>query len=176
MQKIQLKRIARDDWSRVLRRSTAWGDVRSGGFHAVTNLIRLLEVRAPLVVKVAGKVVDNGYAWMHVLPEGENWCLTTMFDTDGEIVQYYFDITLENVVDGESSRFFDLFLDVSVLPDGRASLLDEDELDEALAEGVITAEQANLARNTAEMLMRELDENFRELEEFCRKTYAELKK
>lgn len=47
----------------------------------------------------------------------------------------------------------DLFLDVTVPPDGPAALLDEDELEEALAAGHIDVDRARAARAEAGRLM-----------------------
>ena len=48
----------------------------------------------------------------------------------------------------------DLFLDLAVPPGGRATLLDEDELEEALAEGHIDTDLARRARVEADRLLR----------------------
>jgi predicted RNA-binding protein associated with RNAse of E/G family len=78
-----------------------------------------------------------------------------------EIVQYYYDITDTNTIldDGES-WFYDLMLDVVVLPDGKRFLLDEDELTQALIDNIITREQYDKAYLTANNIMSELDTKF----------------
>jgi predicted RNA-binding protein associated with RNAse of E/G family len=119
-------------------------------------------------------MADDGFAWLHVLPEGKNWCLTAMFNDRGEPVQYYFDITSENTLDGENSRFIDLYLDIVCLPDGKTEIIDQLDLDEALANAVIVQEQYDLAQRTAEVLQPQITARFAELTAFCIALYNEL--
>lgn len=97
-----------------------------------------------------------------------------MFDRGGEIIQYYFDLSLKNEIDGENSWFTDLYLDVVLLPDGRVALLDEDELDAALGKGTITALEYALAVRTAKMLMQSVGLNQHSLRAFCERIRNEL--
>ena len=122
------------------------------------------------------RLVDTGYSWMQIAPKNEHWWLTVMFDDQGGIVQYYFDITLENILCGRDSYFRDLFLDIAALPEQAMELLDRDELDAALAEDTITKDEYGLALETAEWLMGELPQYWKELHEFCMKIYYILKK
>ena len=72
-----------------------------------------------------------------------------MFRGDA-LFEQYIDITLENRVSGDGNAVFtDLLLDVVILSDGNPVILDEDELDAALAGGVVTPEQYALAKQTA---------------------------
>jgi len=99
-----------------------------------------------------------------------------MIDPNDNIVQYYYDITDRNILDGENSRFYDLYLDVVVLPDGNATILDTDELDAALKSGIITNTQYEAATATAKQLLQEAPPNLDELEEFAMTVYKEITK
>jgi predicted RNA-binding protein associated with RNAse of E/G family len=69
-----------------------------------------------------------------------------MFDSQGEIVQWYIDICYVNGVSTENVPWMDdLFLDIVVLPSGEVVQKDADELEEALSKGIIDKEQYNLA-------------------------------
>lgn len=174
---MEVKHISRKDWRRTLRSDVVFCEKKLPQLHFVSSLYRIHEVTAPLYVTACGKRVcaaDAGYAWLHVLPEGENWCLTVMYDKSCVPVQYYFDITQENVLDGENSCFMDLYLDIVYLPDGRMEILDQCDLDEALAGGAITQEQYELAERTAAVLQRQVVNDFEKLGAFCRALYDEL--
>lgn len=119
-------------------------------------------------------IADDGYLWMQIAPQNANWWLTVMFDESHELIQYYFDITKGNILCGEESRFYNLFLDVVALPDERAALLDRDELDEARSEGAVTENEYALACQTAAMLMREIPQNIGCLARFCRDMFDRL--
>ena len=99
-----------------------------------------------------------------------------MFDETGRLVQYYFDVTLENDVRGADSTFIDLYLDVAAQPDGTLELMDQDELTAALAEGIITKEEYGLAEETGRMLVEAIPANIGRLEEFCTRMYAILRR
>lgn len=68
-----------------------------------------------------------------------------MFNTKGEIVQWYIDICHRTGIDNNVPWIDDLFLDIVILPNGDIILLDEDELDEALSTGTFTEDLYNLA-------------------------------
>jgi len=86
------------------------------------------------------------------------------------------DITSENNVCGNGdSYFFDLYLDVVHIPGEGSVLLDEDELDEALAEGAIDAQLHAMAHREAKRILEGLQKEEARLEEFCREQTLRLK-
>ncbi len=86
--------------------------------------------------------------------------MTTMFDDQGQVVQWYIDICkIQGLTDQQVPWFDDLFLDIVVLPTGEKLLLDEDELEEALEEGEITPRDSAMARKTAARLMDLIKQN-----------------
>jgi uncharacterized protein len=99
-----------------------------------------------------------------------------MMDSAGTIISYYFDITDNNVLcDDGDSYFYDLYLDVVLLPTGNLYLLDEDELLEALQQGIISQAQFDNAYETARMLMESLPNHALKLQAYCLQLFAELK-
>ena len=177
MQKIKTKSITRSDWPRVLRKSFVCDTLEFPSFHGVAALIRMDEVVSPLVAHSCGKEIvlaDNGYYWVQIAPDIAHWWLTYMLDPDGNIYQYYFDITLENRIDKSKSAFDDLFLDVVALPNGMCEMLDLEELKEALRDNVITRDQYQLALNEADMLMHKLPERMDELNTFGNRLFMHL--
>ena len=97
-----------------------------------------------------------------------------MFSPQSECFQYYIDITKQNIVDGDNSCFDDLMLDIIVQPDGRSSLLDMDELAEALAEGNISKEDYSLALKTSQEMLNGLKTEFCGLRDYCAELFSKL--
>ncbi len=144
------KNIYRSGWPRVTGCSYIWEYVRDDCLDGVVSLHAINDVKGgPSVKYMEGQeftITDAGYYWLQYAPKGQNFWLTVMYDTEYRIVQYYFDITYLNEVywDG-TAYFFDLFLDIVLLPNGHQLLLDEDELLEAYQSGQITKDMLELA-------------------------------
>ncbi len=175
--KIERKYMARNDWKRILRRETAYTEITSGEMHGEVSLLHILKVSKPLeVFSIDGKIMicDDGYYWLQVAFENQNWWLTAMFNPAGECIQYYFDITKQSVADGENSYFDDLMLDIIVQPDGRSALLDMDELAEALAKGNISEEDYALAIKTSNEMLDGLETEFCRLRDYCAEMFSKL--
>jgi len=56
--------------------------------------------------------------------------ITTMFDNNGKIVQWYIDVCLVNGVDNEIPYLDDFYLDIILLPSGEVIQKDADKLKE----------------------------------------------
>lgn len=174
---IEKKYISRKGWRCILKSSFSYKVFNSDYINGIAGLLRLEKIREPLVTTVLGQhltIVDEGYLWMQIAPQGKNWWLSVMIDREKHIIQYYFDVTKENILHGAESYFLDLFLDVVALPDGTVALLDQDELDAALTEGVITEIDYNIAIDTADMLIKTIPSNIKSLEKFCNNLICEL--
>ena len=103
-------------------------------------------------------IADKGYRWLELAPKDKNYVLTAMICED-EIFQIYVDISLENkVFENGDAEFLDLFLDIVIRGD-EVRILDSEELDEALHEGVITDAQYQLAKKVADDFVIYFKEN-----------------
>ncbi|MFS1511587.1 DUF402 domain-containing protein [Chengkuizengella sp. SCS-71B] len=61
-------------------------------FEGYITLINITQVAEPLSVKHGEKdicIVDNGYMWLQQFPLKEKHSVKTMFNSNGEIVQWY---------------------------------------------------------------------------------------
>lgn len=150
--------MARRTWKRLLDKRCRISHVETEGFHGMAGLLKIRDVREPLVVKSVLRevvVADAGYTWLQLSPDRGGWWLTVMYNDKKELIQYYFDVTLRNFIapDGEP-RFVDLYLDVVMDPDGKWVLLDRDELDDALERGNITEAEHALALTRADHIVR----------------------
>ncbi|AWN23018.1 hypothetical protein DKM44_07070 [Deinococcus irradiatisoli] len=142
----------------------AWPRVRSGEqsvVHLPGGVIvdyRAGEVLKPKRVTLAGRtlcLLDSGYRWVHYVPLAAPHALTVQLDDVGRVQQFYLDVGQTTGLDGEGLPWIDdLYLDIAgtleVSPDGHwtvghAEVLDEAELDAALAQGRVTPEQHALA-------------------------------
>ncbi len=174
---IETKYLDRRGWRRVTDSAFAWTALETPSLSGAAAVIHIKRITAPLVVRDLDQMVtiaDDGYRWLQIAPRGHHWWLTVMYDRDLRPLQYYFDITRENVIQGADSRFEDLMLDVVLMADGTCGLMDRDELDAALAAGNITPEEHRLARETAEELLDNVPKRAKELAAFCQKVLAEL--
>ena len=90
-----------------------------------------------------------GYVWRTRWEVGKPYIITKFFNEKGELVGIYCDICspVEKVNDG--FEFDDLYLDVWQTPGNAPVLLDEDELQEAITAGFLTAEEATEVRHHA---------------------------
>lgn len=152
---------SRSDWKRITKRQYVQTHVENEEFNGTITLLNLDEVSEPLWVQYNEKricIVDDGYTWMQHFPHGENFTLTTMFDAEGEVVQWYIDITKSIGKENNEPWWDDLFLDIVVFPDGEYTLLEEDELREALANGVIDEATYHFALNEADRIIASIKE------------------
>ena len=138
----------RSEWQRIKKREYAQIFMEKDEFTGYITLLHLVQVTEPLWVKYAEEnvcIVDDGYMWLQHFPSGKNYSLTTMFNTKGEVVQWYIDICNEIGIEHNIPWWDDLFLDIIILPTGEIVQLDEDELEEALIKGWIDQSMYNLA-------------------------------
>ena len=164
---VKIKYIDKRHWRRLIERDYTEVKVNNNRFKGIIGLVTMNKVREPLEVTVVGKkmiVADNHYQWLQILPEKKRYSITAMFDNKGNPLEYYFDINIKNITQKGNARTVDLFLDVLVLPNGEYELVDEDDLANALKNGLISKKQFHEAYMIAHQLMIEINENFSEVE------------
>lgn len=175
---IEKRYMERCGWSRIIESDFSHRFIDTDEFVGAVGLLHLKRVKNPLDIIYGIKtvrIVDNDYYWLQLAPQNKNWWLTVMFDDNKELVQFYFDITLENVLLPNGKSYFnDLFLDVVFLPKGQNFLLDEDELNQAIDEGVINKKQYELAKNTADHIIRAFPLRVKQIEKFCNNIFDKI--
>lgn len=86
------------------------------------------------------RLCGAGYRWLSYQPMEESFAVVAFYDPQGQLLRWYFDISRRNYLDEQGVPCRDdLYLDLVILPDGRAITKDADELREALDKGDITA-------------------------------------
>jgi len=148
-----------------------WKRIRTGRFAALrideedfigpVSLLYIDEAENPLSVQNNGHevpILNHGYSWLRQLPSAQEHVLTTMFDSDGQTLQWIIDICLTSGADSHGIHWWDdLYLDIAILPSGEVFVLDEDELDEALDAGAISKEYHSKAWQETNRLLDLID-------------------
>ncbi len=121
---------------------------------------KIIHTDPPFIVSTGECLIGDNYYLVEVIPKNENYTMRVYFNDKKERLEYYFDVSLENGLDEETKIPFydDLYLDVTYNK-GKISVLDEDELQEALDNGSITKEQFDMANKTKDMLVKSLENN-----------------
>lgn len=167
---IKIKTINRENWRRILEKESFFKNIKTANFEGEIGLLHFLKVTAPLIKKYKNKhytLVANGYYWLQIAPINKNYWITAMFNEKKEFVQFYIDITKQNIIKNNGkSYFYDFFLDVVTLPNRESYLLDEDELQEALEAGEITQAEYERSYEVARSVLNYVDNNFDELINF----------
>jgi predicted RNA-binding protein associated with RNAse of E/G family len=139
----------RPDWKRVPNKRFYCKQIDTPSFVGSIILLLLDEVREPLIVDMGGQslcLADTGYSWLQQFPANAHYTITTMYDANAKIVQWYIDICLQTGVDERNIPWLDdLYLDLVVYPTGEVFLLDADELADALEKGEISAAEYDMA-------------------------------
>ncbi|MDR2590362.1 MAG: DUF402 domain-containing protein [Oscillospiraceae bacterium] len=117
------------------------------------------EVYNPRFVGEKGReicIADKGYSELCYLPDNENWMVWAIYDNNGKIIEWYFDISKTNSVDKDGNPYCDdLYLDIALMANDEILILDEDELLDAYNNGKITKDDYDLAYNIKEKLITE---------------------
>lgn len=139
-------------WKRILKSRYGQTYLDTEEFKGYITLLHIEKVTEPLLVKYADKnicIADDGYMWLQQFPLDKKHVVTTMFDADGNVVQWYIDVCFETGHTDNIPWMDDLFLDIVVLPSGEIFQLDDDELEVALLSKVIDESLYDLARREA---------------------------
>ena len=103
------------------------------------------------------KLISNGYFIVEIIPKYGNYVMRAYLDDNKNIQGYYFDIVSDKGVDPDTKIPFydDLYLDV-VGTKTALELYDQNELDKAHDDGLVSDELYKLANDTAKELMDEI--------------------
>ncbi len=148
------------EWTMITKRDLKWFEFE-GGFCGV---LKMMEVTAPFKVgKNQVTICDRGITWIQCAWKEKNLWATAMYDQSGNLFQIYFDIADEIHFEGEKTWFADLIVDVVYEPEGTAVILDEDEIEEAYAKGLVSTKQRDNALKWAQSLKQDLERKSNEV-------------
>lgn len=117
---------SRYDWKRIAKKRYTETYRTTPQFTGHISLLTMCEVVEPLNMTYKERTVciaDKGYSWLQHFPEGKRYSVTTVFNAENQIVQWYIDICK---------------LDLIVLPTGEIIEKDQEELDAALKARIIS--------------------------------------
>lgn len=149
-------------WKRILEKQYAQTFIITDEFTGYLSLFHSIKVAESVTKRYNQKevcILDDGYMWLHQYPLNKNHSITTMFNGDGDIVQWYIDICLEHGTENNVPWMDDLFLDIVVLPSKEVFLLDEEELEDAYRDRTISKEQYDLAWKEASDILEQLKQD-----------------
>ncbi len=101
-----------------------------------------------------GVPIESGDVAETKLREGRWWYATTYRDSDGTAKGTYVNICTPVELFPDCARYIDLYIDVIRHADGTIETVDDDELEAALEDGLVSTELAAKARRVAEALER----------------------
>ena len=175
---VKTKEMHRNDWRRIIKKRYQWSECSFHGKKGVSSKIQIDEITEPLFVKDRDKktcIVERGYSWIQFAPEDSFWYLTSMFDTEGKLLQLYFDITAGTDFSEEGNpKFVDMYLDLVLAADGYLCVLDEDELEEARQQRIISETEYRRTVEEGRKLFSYITAHKEELMEFCRMQYRQF--
>ena len=104
-------------------------------------------------------LVDDGYMLIEITPKNSNYNVRVFFDRERNILQRYIDICKSTGFDeNENAPYYDdLFLDIIIGKTGEVRVLDEDELEDARAGGIITQDEFDFAVELKDKLLEEIE-------------------
>jgi predicted RNA-binding protein associated with RNAse of E/G family len=113
----------------------------------------------PFILSNGLKVIDNGYYILELLPKNEKYSMRVFLNEKKEVLEYYFDISLGNGIDEETRipYYDDAFIDITITND-QIEIIDEDELEDALVNGIITKEDYDIIKEATNQLYKEIKE------------------
>ena len=119
---------------------------------------KIIDIKEPFILSNGLCIINNNYYIMEVIPKNENYAMRVFFNNKKEILEYYFDVSLENGVDKEAGipYYDDLFIDVTKTKD-KVEVLDEDELEEALDNNEISITDFELANKIRDILLEQIN-------------------
>lgn len=158
---MKIKSADRSNWQRILAKRFAVKRIDTPDYHGYVTLLHIDDVVEPLYVTFGEQrvcIMDRGYDWVQHFPDGVRHVLLSAFDEHGELVQWYIDVIGRMGLDERGVPWWeDLYLDIVVSPEGETLLLDVDELDEALRQGVVTPGEYDSAWREASTLLTALE-------------------
>lgn len=153
---MKIKYGNRKGWRRVLESTYTLSTVKEDPSILVAT-VHILKVSSPLLVNYDNQeynVADNGYQWMQYFFKDKHYVITTVVNNKNEIIQWYIDLCrpYKLTIDG-IPYFVDLYLDIVVFPSYKVFVLDEDELEDARNEGLISLDEYHLIWDIANQLL-----------------------
>jgi len=118
----------------------------------IVTLAEPMELDTPMMIE--GQIVlETGSQVVWFTFPGAWHDIGRFHRADGTFVGFYANVLTPPVIEGPEWHTTDLFLDVWMTPDGKVSLLDEDEFEQAVGRELIDPDTAASARDEAARML-----------------------
>lgn len=150
--------------------------LKTDGFEGYIACVRIEKANKVIFVGKDNDVciINDGYCWIEMYPDNENYAITTIFEDKGNLVEWYVDAVINCNNKKGIVCYDDLYLDIAVKPNGQWTMIDEDELMQARDEGEITQNEVDLAFDALKKFKEKYLDNFDRLKEFTIKVCKEF--
>jgi predicted RNA-binding protein associated with RNAse of E/G family len=112
------------------------------------DAVMRFEIDVDVPVAPAG-TLTFGFFW-----RWRNYNLYRFVSPDGTVLGHRFDVVSEVRIAPDRVRYLDLLLDVLVAPDDTVTVEDQEDVDRAVADGLLTAKQLQTIERTRDLLVR----------------------
>jgi predicted RNA-binding protein associated with RNAse of E/G family len=120
---------------------------------------KYLELTKPVIISDI-RLIDKDYYLVEITPLNEKYNIRFYLDDKKNIIDYYIDITYKNGVKNMIPYYVDLYLDILHFPrENKISFVDENELEEALQNKLISKKDYDNAYKVGNKLLNEIKNN-----------------
>lgn len=136
--------------------------IENEDYKGYISFLKMVEVERPFIRKIGLEDVcfgNSGYVWIQTFEEGKPYSITIMYDENQNVVQWYVDIIKSMGICEGVPYVEDFYLDMDILPNGEIYILDCDELEEALLQGVISKIDYDFAYESMNDLKNKIEKN-----------------
>lgn len=172
--------MKRCEFRRILRSELTFESIDISGFKGIAGVLDIFDTDGAWAVSSSlgsSVIAAPGYKWLQLAPDHGKWWLTVMFDVQGQLVQYYFDvIKCRYLSDSGEPRFIDMYLDIVMGPDGRYEVMDRSDLNAAFRSGVITEFDYRRALSILYELTGSIHNKEQYWRSICEAAFAEMDK
>ena len=137
-------------------------------------LNHFIKTKKPFVLCNGSYLYDNNYKWLEFYDYNSRVRLTSIYDENNKIVEWYFDIARSIGKENNVPYEDDMYLDIVLRPDGSIVLLDEDEFEEAYKNKEMTNEEYEEAYKITKRLMDKLRGKEKRVEQFTNKYLKQI--
>ena len=161
------------NWERILKKEYKKRYFDNNDFKGNISLLTAVKVKEKLVVGDNFVIIDDGFKWLEIYPEdNKNIAISVCINNKNEFLEWYFDIAKDSGLTEQGIPYIDdLYLDVIFTPTGEIRIIDQEELQEALDQKIITQKEFDLAYKVANSLINQLQGKKEEIIKFTRKYF-----
>lgn len=175
--KIKHTRMTFDEWNSSIVKKNVYLSEDEEKRYGLIHIEKVKEKQVWGFLDGRPVVADDGFQWLVIVPKYKNYVITMYMDQNRKTILWYIDMIDGQGTDEDGVCFYnDLFLDLIILDSGEIVEDDRDELDMALAQGVISKEQYTRVNETALYLKERLRINSNWILDYCQETMIKIEK